>query len=1361
MFFTITAFCLSIASYAQVGKLYSAEQELSNSLINDIYQDSYGFIWTSTEYGLNKYDGTRYRIYKYNEKDPTTIRNNYVSTTVEDNKQRLWIGLINGLMIYDRNKDCFKEIIMKRNGKRVYPLVTSIIQLHDGTIWIGTAGAGLFSYLEDKGIATPKYKISKQIHSTILSYIYEDSRMNIWIGTEDNGVACYMPFSNKIRIYNYPELSSNHVSSIAENNEGTMFIGTLNHGINKMSVKDKTFSVINNNRSLAIKSLTINRANHLLIGTDGQGLKIYNEKDNNILTYQPQHSPFNLSSGKVHSILEDRSGNLWLGIFQKGVLFLPNSVSMFNSWTFVNHDNHSIISGSVMSVHRTRDGRIWVGVDSEGLYEINKNGEILHHYLNTTGDSTSVPYTIMCMFEDTKGQLWLGSYTNGLALFNKTTGKCTYIDQLKDKRIYNINEDKDKNLFIATLGSGLFRYNLITHKLIHFDMNSANNGNVLESERLGALMGFITSYYDGNHYLWLGHFRGISCFDIRTNSFVNLRDVNKRLNERACYCMLKDYRGNIWLGTSCGLFLYNVKKKTLKEYTTDNGLSNEVISGICEDKNHYIWCSTYNGLTRLDPSTGNCLNFFIEDGLQGNEFTYGAFYKDYEGFLYFGGTNGITCFDPQKIQESKKNLRILITNFYLYNDKPINTRSKSNGHSIMQESVLNNEVYSLGYNDNTFTIEYSVMEFANPDRIIYEYKMEGLSDKWVSNRSGVNRVTYNNLRPGKYTFLVRAKDGDNYSNEKKITIIIAHPWYSTPWAFLLYFCILVVFGALLANMARSKNEQLKQKRLHRDAERINEAKLQFFINISHEIRTPMTLIINPLEKLLKETKDAELTKTLTLMYRNGQRILRLINQLLDVRKIDKGQMHLKYRETNIVGFIKDLMLPFSYTADKRNITFRFFHEEDELMVWIDLNNFDKVLMNLLSNAFKFTPDGGEISITLSTGTDPMVKGALKKYFEIIVVDNGIGLDPDKVKQIFERFYQINNDAAQSNFGTGIGLHLSRSLVELHHGTIKAENRTDCVGSKFIVRLPLGCNHLKKEELLDPNEASFPATTTYPNAYETKSVVNLEKEDTEEEKVKAKTKYKILIVEDENDIQNYLKDELKNDYQILVSNNGKDALELALTEHPDLIISDIMMPEMDGLTFCKKLKQNVNINDIPIILLTAKSKIEDRMEGLETGADAYFVKPFIMEELQASINSLLSNRELLRNRYTTKQKQEETVNPVSLKSSNEALMEKIIKVINEHISDPKFSVEELAGEVGLSRVHIHRKLKEITNQSASDFVRTIRLQQAASLLSKKMMSISDVAYAVGYTNLSHFSASFRVLYGLSPKEYMLKENEEKK
>ena len=542
------------------------------------------------------------------------------------------------------------------------------------------------------------------------------------------------------------------------------------------------------------------------------------------------------------------------------------------------------------------------------------------------------------------------------------------------------------------------------------------------------------------------------------------------------------------------------------------------------------------------------------------------------------------------------------------------------------------------------------------------------------------------------------------------------------------------------------------------AEQLNEAKLQFFINISHEIRTPMTLIINPLEKLLAEKKGGEVQKTYLMIYRNAQRILRLINQLMDIRKLDKGQMFMKFRETDMVGFIDDVMLTFDYMARKKKIHFSFEHAMPQLKVWVDMNNFDKILMNIFSNAFKYTPEQGEITVSLSTGRDATRRDPLKEYFEITVTDSGIGLDREKIERIFERFYQIDNDVTKSNFGTGIGLHLSRSLVELHHGIILAENREDAPGSRFVIRIPLGSAHLRTDELEDVEALITPhAVLVKPEKTDLEEVFEEEEgeEDEESKKTgKAKNRMRILIVEDEEEILSYLKEELEGDYRIMTRKNGREAYDTILADTPDLVISDIMMPEMDGLSLCRKIKQNTNVNHVPVILLTAKSKPEDTMEGMATGADAYMVKPFNTELLKSTIANLLANRKLLKSKFSGAQQQEDKVQKLSMKSADEILMSKIMKVINENLSNPDLNVEMLAANVGLSRVHVHRKLKELTNLSARDFIKNIRLQQAAALLKEKKLTVSEVAYATGYTNLSHFSSSFKEVHGMSPKEYML-------
>ena len=892
----------------------------------------------------------------------------------------------------------------------------------------------------------------------------------------------------------------------------------------------------------------------------------------------------------------------------------------------------------------------------------------------------------------------------------------------------------------------------MTKELKHYESSKDETGDLTRNELANDWVNYI--FCDSEGMIWLGHYKGISCFNPANESFINYRKVNTLVEDRVGYVVQEDHAGNIWAGTTDGLYCFNKKTDELTCFTVADGLPNNVICGICEDEEHNMWISTYMGICKYDAKTGRYINYYAGDGLQGNEFTHGAFYKDEAGKVYFGGINGITYFQPSSIGSVLKDTKVWITDFSIFN-QPVRKNTRSGRHTVIYTSVPDANMFQLAHYDNTFSIVFSTLQYNNPEQISYQYKIEELSNQWLSTEPGVNRVTYNNLLPGKYTFHVRALSHGNLSEIRTVKILITPPWYEMWWAYCIYAFLfgLLVLGIVNYILSRMRHRREIMKREH--AEQLNEAKLQFFINISHEIRTPMTLIINPLEKLLAEKKGGEVQKTYLMIYRNAQRILRLINQLMDIRKLDKGQMFMKFRETDMVGFIDDVMLTFDYMARKKKIHFCFEHVMPQLKVWVDMNNFDKILMNIFSNAFKYTPEQGEITVTLSTGRDSTRRDPLKEYFEITVTDNGIGLDREKIERIFERFYQIDNDVTKSNFGTGIGLHLSRSLVELHHGIILAENREDAPGSRFIIRIPLGSAHLRTDELEDVEAIITPHTvlvkpekTDLEGAFE-------EEEDEESKKAgKSKNRMRILIVEDEEEILSYLKEELEGDYRIMTRKNGREAYDTILADTPDLVISDIMMPEMDGLSLCRKIKQNTNVNHVPVILLTAKSKPEDTMEGMATGADAYMVKPFNTELLKSTIANLIANRKLLKSKFSGAQQQEDKVQKLSMKSADEILMSKIMKVINENLSNPDLNVEMLAANVGLSRVHVHRKLKELTNLSARDFIKNIRLQQAAALLKEKKLTVSEVAYATGYTNLSHFSSSFKEVHGMSPKEYML-------
>ncbi|MDR3652524.1 MAG: two-component regulator propeller domain-containing protein [Paludibacter sp.] len=1346
--------------FSQIGTFYSTDKELSNSLINAIYQDKRNYIWIATEDGLNKYDGVKFTTYKSIKGNPKTLRNNYVRTLFEDSSGRFWVGCINGLMLYNRVEDSFEQIKLFKNGANIEPSITSIIESNTHQIWV-TSDQGLLIIDSNTDSYHFDSKFSKLLCSSSLVAVFQDSRRDFWILSDDQGLNRYSPSTKKLYTYKSPtQIGSNQTSAICEDHFGNIFVGTLTSGLFKFNrVTNKFEPVIyhQSQQGLPVKCLFVDKQKNLLVGTDGMGMKIYNPEKNCLEDIEIQSSLFDFSKMKVHSILQDKAGNLWTGIFQKGVYFTPNNPNKFKIYGYKSFNKNIIGSSCVMSILKDKDNIVWVCTDNDGIYGV-ENGRKAKHYSRTTPNSVS--NTIMCIFQDSNNDIWLGSYLNGLAKFNKNNGICTYYNQISpsignnslSNKVMCITEDKKKNLWIGTNGAGLYSFDLKTYTYKqHYALVGGHNGKILHD-------GINCVLSDRDGFIWIGTFGGVCKINPETNKIINFTTKNNILPGLIVYSMFEDHNGNIWIGTTEGLACYDKKKNQSKLYTMVDGLPSNVICGILEDEKGNIWLSTHMGISKLIIRENKFINYYAFDGLQGNEFSKGATFHASNGEMFFGGISGVSHFYPQEINDSRKKLKVYLTDLYIM-DVPLNKERQygAKNQKIITRFISDADTIHLSYKDNMFSLEFSTFDFGNSERVYYRYKMEGLNSEWVNTEQGVSRINFTNISYGTYKLKVMACIQNNMSPEKEYLIIITPPWYLSWWAKTIYFILVVLLGYGITRyiLIQIEHKQEMMKREH--AEQINEAKLQFFINISHEIRTPMTLIISPLEKLISENSDIEKQKVYKMMYRNGQRILRLINQLLDIRKIDKGLMFVKMRETDIVGFMDDLMQTFDYQANKRNIYFEFIHAEPKLNVWIDLNNFDKVLLNILSNAFKYTPENGEIIVSLRTGVDENVEGPLRSYFEIIISDTGIGIEEEMIERIFERFYQIDNDQTKSNFGTGIGLHLARSLVELQHGIILARNKIDGQGSEFVVRLPMGHSHLNDLEIENYSAEPSQKTALYtPDAvlYDEMTVEN-------EPKIKSKTKYRILVVDDEDEIRQYIRTELSDMYMISECRNGKEALDFILKEKPHLVISDVMMPEMDGITLCKRIKSNINVNHIPIILLTAKSADEDKAEGFDIGADAYVVKPFNIALLKKRIAGLLGNRKRLEMKLSDADENKLHIKTVVMRSSDQVLLEKILKIINDNIADPDLNVEFLASGVGMSRVHMHRKLKELTNQSARDFIKSIRLKQAAELLSTQKTGISELAYALGFSNLSHFSNSFREFYGMSPKEYAQHVNENKK
>ena len=1338
-----------VMSFAQSIRFYSSDEELSNSLINTIYQDRRGFIWVATQDGLNCLDGSSFTIYRHQQDNPASIKDNYVRALFEDSSGSFWVGCINGLQRFDRNTDSFHEILLyKDDGTRAFPHVTSIIERNNGEIWLSTSGSGIITFRKGSLHYSNEADLNVRLCSRFLTMLFEDSRGRIWAGSENNGLSCFDPINREM--LHFPELENlvgNHtVFTFCEDENGTIFIGTSD-GLYTLDNEGIVYHVPYGlkGQNYPVRSLLVRSDRRIFAGTDGNGFKIYNSETRQLEDYKLMFTPFDFSKTNVLSIFEDDHKNMWVGVLQKGLLFIPSSSNKFKYYGYKSFDSNFIGSNCVMSICKNRDNRLFVGTDNDGLYVIDLNNQSSRHYSNTEQSVGSAPGTVVRIFEASDGTIWLGSYMNGLSRFDVHTGKCTYYpnntgEHPANDKVFAIVEAGDGKLWIGTYGNGLFRFDIRTGKYDkHYHQQSNTRNTRLSNNWINDMV------CDEQGRLWIGTYKGVSCFDPKTETFVNYYVDPDGLPSNVVSTVFADNKGDIWLGTDGGLVYLNPASGQIKTYTTADGLSNDIICGIVGDAQNNIWVSTYSGISKFSAESNSFVNYFASDGLQGSEFKKGACFMAVDEEIFFGGTNGITSFYPQEIWLSDRNTQVFITALYLF-DKKVTGGQKSGDITMIDGLMLDAARINLRAVDNVFSFEFSTLEYGYSENTRFQYRMENFDNGWLTTPQGTRRVTYTNLDAGTYRFSVQACVHDNCSPIKTVTITIHPHWYLSVWMKTVYGLLtgLFLYGiyAYVRSRVRYRNKMLQQKH----AEQISEAKLQFFTNISHEIRTPITLVIGPLKKLISGNNPPELQKNYLLMYRNARRILRLINQLMDIRKIDRGQMFLKCRETDMVGFIVDIMQAFDYMSEQKKINFTFTHSMPELKVWVDLINFDKVLFNILSNAFKFTPDGGRIDVSLAVGDDASLSGALKHYFEIRVCDTGIGIDEDKIERIFERFYQINNEQ-QAGVGTGIGLHLALSLVQLLHGTLTARNNDDGQGCTFTIRLPMGNAHLKAEEL---EETSQTTKLQVIARADDSDDFDEETEDSTPTKKTPRTKYRIVLVEDDAHIRDYIRAELADIYHIQVAKNGKEGLLLILKERPDLVISDVIMDEMDGMSMCRKIKSNVNTAHIPVILLTAKIQDEDKVEGLNVGADVYMTKPFNPDVLKRTAANLLENRERLKGKFADNS--EGRIEKIELKSADEQLMDRVMKVVNERIADPELNVIMLSNCVGISRMHMHRKLKELTNQSARDFIRTVRMKQAATLLSEKKLSISEVAYAVGFSTLSHFSNSFHDFYGMTPKEY---------
>ncbi len=1310
----------TLNAHAQMGKLFDADKQMSSSFTTQVYLDRDGFIWVATRNGLNRYDGYQFQTLKKEKGKDLGMASNYVNCMMQDRNGLFYIGMYGAFQTYDGQH--FHDVkTFDLNGHAQPHYITCLLERQNGDILVGTSAHGLLK-MTSKDEAHQVGGVLKDLNT--IHHMMEDSKQRIWMATDGQGLLCYD--GKTVKRYFQDHNQINTVLDVCEDDKGHIYFGTTNAGLFRLD--GETPVHIEGTSNKHISTLYFNRRGHIMLGCDGTGLTIYDPLNGRVVDNPYYSREVDLSKSKVYSICEDQVGNVWLGLLQKGVYMHPATTMGFGYMGYKLGSRNILSTASVTSVLGGSNGYRWIGTDKDGLYAMDTSYKVVKHF------SDNFPSTILGLCEDNQQRIWIGSYREGCGWIDPKS--MTYhpypLPQGTTCSIFDLICDKKGQLWLATMGEGLLRINLATNEMKAYkmaeDAPQKSDINTITNDYISQ----IALSPDGRR-IYAATTMGVCALDIEKESWTSVFGKNC-LNYGTPTRIAREYDGVLYIGTNDGLLGYDLKTRKIHVYGIETGLADNGIASIEQDSMRRLWISTDHGLCCLDPKTGKTSNYFVDNGLQSNEFSDGASFKTSDGRLVFGGLAGVTWFYPKDIKEREWKAEVKLTGFSV-NGVPVTPGTMSGFWKITDSPVISSERFVLSPGDNTFALQLSTLTYDNPEHIVYCYRIN--KEEWVRMQPGVNEITFSHLPPGDYHFCVVAEQNGISTPERCFTVVIHAPWYRTPLAYLIY--LLILLGLFL--WYRKQRHRKEQDRLrlqeHIHAEEMADAKLKFFMNISHEVRTPMTLIVAPLLSLIKQDDDPHRRSVYETIRRNAERILGLINQMMDLRKIDKGQMQMHMCETEMISFVGDIYTLFTQQAKSKTIQFTYEHDTQELPVWIDRNNFDKVIMNLLSNAFKFTPTGGNIRIGI-THDDSQVRIAIK--------DSGEGIPEDKLERIFERFYQTPSHANDRKTGTGIGLDLTRSLVELHHGTIEARNNTDSKGAEFIVTIPLGNAHLKPEEMLTeaPSETQVANIMDEEILSESPVIVDLPK---------AGRRQCIIIVEDDTEIRDYLSSELSTDYDIIACDNGKSGLTEVLKNIPDLVISDVMMPEMDGNTMCSKIKQNPTTSHVPVILLTAKSRDEDQLEGLEMGADAYILKPFNLEILRRTIVNLIHTHQMLRLKYGRNDQLEEQVDDVKMKSPDDQLLERVMKVINKNISNSDLSVDGIADEVGISRVHLHRKMKELTGQTPHDFIRNIRLKQAANLLASRNMNITEVMYACGFNNAASFSTIFKKFYGMSPREYM--------
>jgi signal transduction histidine kinase/ligand-binding sensor domain-containing protein/DNA-binding response OmpR family regulator len=1334
--FLVSSLFSQITSYKF--KHLTVQEGLSRSWVKCIYQDHLGYLWVGTADGLNRYDGISFKTYKYKSGDIHSINHNNIFVIYEDKRKNLWVGTQAGLNLYDREKDEFIPIPSLNN------YVSCICEYDDGRFLIGSPG-GLFLF-------NPADFTAKQIHNEInIEEILHDRNNNFWLATY-NGLLLLDTSDYSYHPINLDKKSgpaTNYlIRSLFQDSRGGIWIGTNSDGLRYMTYDKNNprnphfinFKSDPGNKETisdgAVYAIAEDEKGYLWIGAENGGLnfldlKTFPEKKVSFrhLVYN-LFDPEGLSDNSIHYIYRDRQNTIWIGTYGNGINYYNAILQKFNHFMQLPGSNASINNNRVNTIYED-DNYLWIGTEG-GLNVLDKRNNIFHYYTHQYNDPQSIGsnavWAINC---DSRNNMWIGSWSGGLNLFNERTKtfKRFLYDENNPKSIgsnsmMDIIETRDKNLWIATMGGGLNRYDYKTNTferyLVDYNKNSIS-GNWVED---------LIEDSDGN--LWISTTVAVNLFNRETNHFTTFthNPANpKSISYNGAICFYEDSKKNIWIGTSNGLNLFNQSDSTFKHYYQSDGLPDNVIQAIIEDNHGNLWLSTNNGISEfIDginvPDKPGFKNYNINDGLQGNEFISRSSFKNKDGMIYFGGNNGYNVFNPDKIKTNPYVPNIVLTRLLIFN-KPVNIGEKN---SPLVNDIGRTKVLKLSHKHSVFTIEFASLNLLAPENNQYAFILEGFEKEW--NYVGKKHsATYTNLDPGRYTFKVKASNNDGLWNEKGISldIIIMPAWWQTWVAKSVYLLLMVLaiyfFRKHTIISVNLKNELWREHLEKEKSEELAQLKNQFFTNISHELRTPLTLILGPLKKLM-ETENASPLQTI---YRNASRLKILVDQIMDFSKIENHMMKLNLNHEDIVEHILTCSENFIELARQKNISLCFKSTISSYFCNFDADKIEKILSNILSNAVKNTPEGGSVLININFEKQPGI-------LIISITDTGKGIDPAEIDHIFERFFTSPKQSAEYS-GTGIGLDLTRKLVELHKGTITVSSTLE-KGSTFIVKLPFSSSkaEFKVFEKMLTNPGSVKSLTgiePVPSGF------------THEKR--------ILIIDDTPDMCDFIESILSDNYDVIKVIDSSETQDYILNYMPDLIISDVVMPGINGFELVKQIRNDLRFSHIPVILLTAKVTVNDHITGYETGADDYIYKPFEGEILKARVKNLILQKENLRKHFIGT----DGIINSKIKANNldVQFIDDILNLIKAHFSEPEFNVNDIIEKMGMSRSIFYKKYKALSDQSINDLIRNFRLKKAAELLYSGQYSVSQVAYDCGFSDPAYFSKVFKEYYKISPKDYI--------